>query len=150
MEGSAIRYSAKKILVYTTGTFDLFHVGHLNMLKAAKALGDVLIVGVSTDELVQEYKNRRPIIPFEERIRIVSELRCVDICVPQYTRDKFEAWKRLGFDVWVVGDDWYGKPDTEQWKNRLEEVGVRVVFLPYTRSVSSTKIREKLQVAGSG
>lgn len=138
----------KEILVYTAGTYDLFHIGHLNILKAAKSLGDKLIVGVSTDELVEQYKKRPPVIRFEDRIRIVSELKCVDACIPQYSRDKFEAWERLGFDVWVVGDDWYDNPEVQDWKLRLEEVGVRVVFLPYTRSISTTKIREQLLSAG--
>lgn len=133
-----------EIVVYTTGTFDLFHVGHLNILKAAKGLGDRLIVGVSTDELVLKYKHQKPIMPYEERYRIISELRCVDVCIPQYSRDKYEAWRRIGFDVWVCGDDWYEDAEYRELKRRLEAEGVRVVFLPYTKSVSTTRIKELL------
>ena len=95
---------------YTTGVFDMFHVGHLNILRKAKEQCDYLIVGVSTDELVREYKNKTPIIPFEERSEIVRSIDCVDKVIPQVNRDKYEAWKELKFDVMFVGDDWKGKP----------------------------------------
>ena len=93
---------------YTTGVFDMFHVGHLNILRKAKEQCDYLIVGVSTDELVREYKNKTPIIPFEERSEIVRSIDCVDKVIPQVNRDKYEAWKELKFDVMFVGDDWKG------------------------------------------
>ncbi len=132
---------AKPIVVYATGVFDLFHVGHLNLLENARALGDKLIVGVSTDELVEQYKGRRPAVPFEERIRIVRALKCVDACIPQYDLDKYAAWQRLRFDIWVHGDDWYGVEKTMEYKAKLEANGVYVVFLPYTRGVSSSERR---------
>lgn len=132
----------RETVVYTCGAFDLFHVGHLNILEGAKALGDRLIVAVSTDELVGEYKGKKTTVPFEERIRIVSALRCVDCAIPQHERDKFAAWQKVGFDIWVVGDDWYGHEDYMSYKIRLEAVGVRTVFLPYTRHLSSTMRRE--------
>lgn len=91
---------------YTTGVFDLFHVGHLNILRKAKEQCDYLIVGVSTDENVRSYKNKTPIIPFEERIAIVRELRCVDEAVPQTSMNKMEAWEKLHFDALFHGSDW--------------------------------------------
>lgn len=130
--------SRSLVTVYTCGTYDLFHIGHLNILKGARGLGDCLVVAVSTDELVEEYKGRRPVVPYAERIAIVSALECVDVCVPQHDRDKFAAWERIGFDVWVVGDDWYGHEKYMAYKEKFDAVGVRTVFLPYTPSVSST------------
>ena len=103
----------KKIRVgYTSGVYDLFHIGHLNMLRNAKSLCDKLIVGVTTDELVS-YKKKKSVIPFHERIEIVRNIKCVDTVVPQENMDKLTQWKKLKFDVLFVGDDWY---DTEKWK----------------------------------
>ena len=128
---------------YTTGVFDLFHVGHLNMLKNAKAMCDKLIVGVTVDELVA-YKHKKAVIPFEERLEIVRNISCVDVAIPQSTMDKFEAWEKLRFDLMFVGDDWYG---TDKWR-RLErqfgEVGVKIIYFPYTKGTSSTLINETL------
>jgi len=131
------------VVGYTTGVYDLFHVGHLNMLKNASKLCDKLIVGVTVDELVL-YKNKESIIPFDERIQIVSSIKYVDIAIPQKSLDKFEAWKRLKYDILFVGDDWY---ETESWKmyeEKFEETGVRVVYFPYTKGTSSTLIKETL------
>ena len=131
------------IIGYTTGVFDLFHIGHLNMLKNAKAMCDKLIVGVTTDDLVA-YKHKKAVIPFEERLEIVRNIKCVDVAVPQATMDKFEAWKKLRFDVMFVGDDWYG---TEKWKDyerQFNEVGVRIIYFPYTKGTSSTLINQTL------
>ena len=131
------------IIGYTTGVFDLFHIGHLNMLKNAKAMCDKLIVGVTTDDLVA-YKHKKAVIPFEERLEIVRNIKCVDVAVPQTTMDKFEAWKKLRFDVMFVGDDWYG---TEKWKDyerQFNEVGVRIIYFPYTKGTSSTLINQTL------
>ena len=100
----------KKIVGYTTGVFDLFHIGHLNVLKNAKERCDYLIVGVSTDEVVQNYKNKKPIIPFEERMEIVKAIKYVDEVVPQVDMDKFKAWKNIHYDVLFHGDDWKGSP----------------------------------------
>ena len=129
---------------YTTGVFDMFHVGHLNILRRAKEQCDYLIVGVSTDELVKEYKNKTPIIPFEERAEIVESIDCVDKVIPQVNRDKYEAWKELKFDVMFVGDDWKGKPLFMKVEDDFIKVGVEVVYFPYTKDTSSTILREKL------
>lgn len=129
---------------YTTGVFDMFHIGHLNILKRAKEQCDHLIVGVSTDELVQEYKNKKPIIPFEERIEIVQALECVDEVVPQESRDKLLAWKNIKFDVMFVGDDWKGKPLFVKIEDEFKKIGVNIVYFPYTKDTSSTILREKL------
>lgn len=129
---------------YTTGVFDMFHVGHLNIIKKAKEQCDYLIVGVSTDELVQEYKNKKPIIPFNERVEIVQALEYVDKVVPQENRDKFWAWKNLNFDVMFVGDDWKGKPLFIEVEEEFKKVGVDIIYFPYTKDTSSTILREKL------
>lgn len=131
------------IIGYTTGVFDLFHIGHLNMLRNARALCDKLIVGVTTDEAVA-YKNKKAVIPFQERMEIVRSLRCVDAVVVQQDHDKLEAWKRLRFDIVFVGDDWYQAANWQDYEKKLGEVGVRVVYFPYTKGTSSTLINETL------
>ena len=131
---------------YTTGVFDMFHIGHLNILRRAKEQCDYLIVGVSTDELVKEYKNKTPIIPFEERAEIVQSIDCVDRVIAQENRDKYEAWRELKFDVMFVGDDWKGKPLFMKVEEEFKKVGVDVVYFPYTKDTSSTIHREKLNV----
>ena len=128
---------------YTTGVFDLFHVGHLNLLKNAKGLCDKLIVGVTTDELVQ-YKGKRAFIPFEDRIEIVRSIKYVDAAVPQYDMDKLAACKKLGASVLFVGDDWYGTDKWEKYEEELGAEGIQVVYFPYTKGISSTKINEAL------
>ncbi|ELC8351285.1 adenylyltransferase/cytidyltransferase family protein [Clostridium perfringens] len=129
---------------YTTGVFDMFHIGHLNIIKRAKEQCDYLIVGVSTDELVQEYKNKKPIITFYERCEIVKALEYVDKVVAQENRDKFWAWKKLNFDVMFVGDDWKGKSLFVEVEEEFKKVGVDIVYFPYTKDTSSTILREKL------
>ena len=129
---------------YTTGVFDMFHIGHLNILRRAKEQCEYLIVGVSTDELVKEYKNKTPIIPFEERAEIVQSIDCVDRVIAQENRDKYEAWRELKFDVMFVGDDWKGKPLFIKVEEEFKKVGVDVVYFPYTKDTSSTILREKL------
>ena len=131
---------------YTTGDFDMFHIGHLNILRRAKEKCDYLIVGVSTDELVMEYKNKTPIIPFEERAEIVRSIDCVDRVIAQENRDKYAAWRELKFDVMFVGDDWKGKPLFMKVEEEFKKVGVDVVYFPYTKDTSSTILREKLNV----
>lgn len=131
---------------YTTGVFDMFHIGHLNILRRAKEQCDYLIVGVSTDELVKEYKNKTPIIPFEERAEIVQSIDCVDRVIAQENRDKYEAWRELKFDVMFVGDDWKGKPLFMKLEEEFKKVGVDVVYFLYTKDTSSTILREKLNV----
>ena len=137
--------SEKKYKVgYTTGVYDMFHIGHLNILKKAKERCDYLIVGVSTDEVVESYKHRAPIIPFEERIAIIRELRCVDQAVPQVSMDKMEAWKKYHFDALFHGSDWKGSDMYNNMIDQFSKVGVDVVFLPHTEGVSSTLLSEVL------
>lgn len=130
-------------VVYVIGVFDLFHIGHLNILKKAKENCDYLIVGVTVDELVS-YKGAKSVIPFEERIKIVEAIKYVDEVVPQSTMDKMEAWNRLKFNKMFVGSDWKG---SETW-NKLEEdfaqVGVKIEYFPYTQGTSSTHLKNVL------
>ena len=128
---------------YTTGVYDLFHIGHLNLLRKAKAQCDYLIVGVSTDDLV-EYKGKRSVIPFEERKEIVGAIKYVDEVVTQEDMDKLGAWKKYHFDVMFVGDDWKGTDKWNKIEAELAEVGVKVVYFPYTKGTSSTLINETL------
>lgn len=131
------------VIGYTTGVYDLFHIGHLNLLRNARNLCDRLVVGVTTDELVS-YKNKRSVIPFVERLEIVRGCRYVDAVVPQEELDKFEAWKKLRFDILFVGDDWYGSDRWEELEQKFKDAGVRVVYFPYTKGTSSTLINETL------
>lgn len=126
---------------YTAGVYDLFHIGHLNLLQNAKALCDRLIVGVTVDELVA-VKSKSPVIPFSERVQIVRSICYVDAVVPQREMDKYEAWKRLKFDLLFVGDDWYGTSSWKKMESKFKEVGVRVIYFPYTEGTSSTLISE--------
>jgi glycerol-3-phosphate cytidylyltransferase len=128
---------------YTSGVFDLFHIGHLTLLKNAKGLCDKLIVGVTVDELVS-YKNKRAVIPFEERLEIVRSIKYVDAAIPQYDMDKFEMWNKLSFDVMFVGDDWYRSDKWSQLEEKFADVGVRIVYFPYTPGTSSTIINQTL------
>lgn len=134
----------KKIIGYTTGVFDMFHIGHLNLIRRAKERCDYLIVGVSTDELVKEYKGKSPIIPYEERIAIVEAIKYVDEVVPQKNMNKLQAWKNLQFDVLFHGSDWKGSEMYNQLTKDLESVGVKVEFLPHTEGVSSTLLSDVL------
>jgi glycerol-3-phosphate cytidylyltransferase len=138
------RGDEKMVIGYTSGVFDLFHIGHLNLLKNAKGLCDKLIVGVTSDELVA-YKNKKAVIPHQERMEIVRNIKYVDAVVPQYDMDKFKMWERLKFDVMFVGDDWF---ETEKWKKfdeQFKSVGVKIVYFPYTKGVSSTLINDILK-----
>ncbi len=131
------------VIGYTTGVYDLFHIGHLNLLKNAKGLCDKLIVGVTVDELVA-YKNKKSVIPFEERIEIVRSIKYVDAAIPQENIDKFEMWKKLHFDVLFVGDDWYNSERWQELEKNFKQVGVRIVYFPYTKGTSSTLINQTL------
>lgn len=131
------------IVGYTTGVFDLFHVGHVSLLKSARAICDKLIVGVTIDELVM-YKHKRAVIPFDERMTVVQSCRYVDVVVPQDSMDKKNAWDRYKFDVMFVGDDWF---QNEKWKDFEKEfgaLGVKIIYMPYTKGTSSTLINETL------
>lgn len=134
----------KKIIGYTTGVFDLFHIGHLNILKRARERCDYLIVGVSTDELVLQYKHKTPIIPYSERADIVAAIRYVDEVVPQESRDKMAAYDKYKFDVMFVGDDWKGSALFSEVEAQLAVHGSRVEYFPYTKGTSSTMLTEIL------
>ena len=129
---------------YTTGVYDMFHIGHLNILKRAKEQCEFLIVGVSTDELVEKYKHKTPIIPFEERMAIVAAIKYVDQVVPQFNMDKFEAWEQIHFNALFHGDDWKGSYMYNEIENKFKKIGVDMVFLPHTDGTSSTLLSEKL------
>lgn len=135
----------KRIIGYTTGVFDMFHIGHLNILKRAKAQCDYLIVGVSTDELVVEYKHHRPIIPFAERLAVVEAIKYVDAVVPQKSMDKFEAWQRLSYHRLFHGNDWKGSAMYNEVEQRLKSVGVEIIYFPYTKGTSSSQLGETLR-----
>lgn len=142
---------AKKYKIgYTTGVYDMFHIGHLNLLRRAKEQCDYLIVGVSTDECVKTYKHKTPVIPFEDRKAIVEAIQYVDEVVPQENMDKFEAWQKRHFDVLFHGDDWKGSAMYNEIEAKLKAHGVEFVYFPYTKKISSTKLRETLQKGTTG
>ena len=134
-----------KVIGYTQGTYDMFHIGHLNLIKNAKRRCNYLIVGVNTDELVQSYKNKKPIVPLAERAEIVRAIKYVDEVIVTDTLDKKEVWDRIRFDEIYIGDDWKGNARWEQTGKELAELGAKLVFLPYTKDTSSTMLREKLK-----
>ena len=127
----------KKTVVYTSGTFDMLHINHLRLIEYARGLGDILIVGVNTDELVNSYKST-PMIPFEERIALMRAIKGPDLVIPQHSLDHTDKVKKLHMDIFVVGDDWVGKYDY------LEKMGVTVVYTPYGKGVSSTSLKKKI------
>ncbi|GFI40947.1 adenylyltransferase/cytidyltransferase family protein [Thomasclavelia cocleata] len=129
---------------YTTGVYDMFHIGHLNVLNNAKKHCDYLLVGVSTDELVLDYKNKKPIIPFNERKQIVENIKCVDEVVGQENMNKLLALLKYGCDVVFVGDDWKGTEKWNKYEEEFNEHGIDVVYLPYTKGTSSTTLRAVL------
>ncbi len=132
------------IIGYTTGVYDMFHIGHLNILKRAKEQCDYLIVGVSTDELVRNDKNKTPIIPFHERCAIVEAIKYVDKVVPQSNKNKFEAWEQYQFNKMFVGSDWKGTPQWEAFEKQFTPVGVEIIYLDHTDGISSTILRDRL------
>ena len=134
------------IIGYTTGVYDLFHIGHLNLLKNAKGMCDKLIVGVTVDELVA-YKGKKAMIPFEDRIEIVRSIKYVDAAVPQYDMDKLTACKTLGATIMFVGDDGYGTEKWQQYEKDFAANGIRIMYFPYTKGISSTRITQALHQA---
>lgn len=132
------------IIGYTTGVYDLFHIGHLNLLKNAKGMCDKLIVGVTVDDLVA-YKGKKAMIPFEDRIEIVRSIKYVDAAVPQYDMDKLKACKKLGATMLFVGDDWYATDKWQEYEKQFKENGIKIVYFPYTKGVSSTAITTALK-----
>lgn len=136
--------SRNPIVGYTTGVYDLFHIGHVNLLRAAAQRCDRLIVGVTTDELSLARKGKTPVIPFGERVEILSSLRWVDEVAPQTSMDKLAAWRDHRFDKMFVGSDWQGTPSWQDYEEEFRPFGVSVVYLPYTPTTSSTILREAL------
>jgi glycerol-3-phosphate cytidylyltransferase len=132
---------------YTTGIFDLIHIGHLNLLERAKENCEQLIVGVTTDELAFALKGRRPVIPFNERLRLVSALKCVDLAVAECEDDKFIYFKDFQFDIIFKGDDWRGSEKWGRIQKQANDLGVVIEFLPYTRTQSSSQIIEKIRLS---
>ena len=130
---------------YTTGVFDLFHVGHLNILRRAKEQCEYLIVGVSTDELVAAYKGRAPVIPFEERMKIVRAIRYVDEVIPQRSIDKRDALQNVRFDVMFHGNDWKGSPLWNEIEKCFRAANIDIVYFPYTKNTSSALLAEAVR-----
>lgn len=131
------------VIGYTAGVYDLFHIGHLNLLKNAKGLCDKLIVGVTTDDLVT-YKGKKAVIPFEDRIEIIRNIKFVDAAVPQSDMDKLTMCKKLGASILFVGDDWYGTEKWEDYQKEFSAAGIKIVYFPYTKGISSTIINNTL------
>lgn len=132
---------------YTQGVYDMFHIGHLNLLNAAKKYCDYLIVGVNSDELVQNYKGKVPIINQQERKIIIENIKAVDEAVIVDTLDKEQVLEKIKFDAIFIGDDWKGHPRWEETRIKMGEKGVNVVFLPHTPNISSTFLRDKEDAA---
>lgn len=133
-----------KIIGYTTGVYDMFHIGHLNIIQRAKAQCDYLIVGVSTDELVQREKGKQPVISYEERTAIVSAIKYVDKVVPQTSKNKMEAWEKYHFNKMFVGSDWQGTSLWQEFEKQFKPLNVDIVYLPHTDGISSTKLKSIL------
>ena len=131
---------------YTTGVYDMFHIGHLNVIRRAKELCDYLIVGVSTDELVQKDKGKTPVIPFKERMEIVASIKYVDKVVPQFDKNKLAAWEKYHFNKMFVGSDWCGTPQWKKFEEQFFPLGVEIVYLPHTDGISSTEIVQRIKM----
>ena len=132
------------VIGYTTGVYDMFHIGHLNIIKHAKEQCDYLIVGVSTDELVLKEKNKRPIISFSERWAIVEAIKYVDKVVPQYDKNKYSAWEKYHFNKMFVGSDWKGTLQWNEFEKQFGPLNVEIVYLDHTEGISSTILRDRL------
>lgn len=137
--------SKKYKIGYTTGVYDLFHIGHLNVLRNAKEQCEYLIVGVSTDELVKKEKNKTPVIPYEERVAIIEGIRYTDEVVPQENKNKLAAYEKYHFDAMFVGSDWEGTPQWKKYEEQFASLGVDIVYLPHTDGTSSTMLTEILR-----
>lgn len=133
-----------KTIGYISGVFDLFHIGHLNILINSKSMCDHLIVGVTVDDLVA-YKNKKAVIPFQERLEIVRSIKYVDATIAQESMDKFKMWEKLKFDILFVGDDWFETPKWKEIEEQFKDVNVKVIYFPYTKSTSSTMLNNTLK-----
>lgn len=131
------------IIGYTTGVYDLFHIGHLNLFKNAKGMCDKLVVGVTVDELVA-YKGKKAMIPFEDRLELVRSCKYVDAAIPQYDMNKLETCKKIGASYLFVGDDWYGTEKWNKYEEEFKKENIKIIYFPYTKGISSTKITEAL------
>ncbi|MEH2957673.1 adenylyltransferase/cytidyltransferase family protein [Candidatus Merdisoma sp. JLR.KK006] len=134
-----------KIIGYTTGVYDMFHIGHLNIIRSAKEQCDFLIVGVSTDELVKHEKNKTPIIPYKERADIIASIKYVDLVVPQLDKNKLSAWEKYHFNKMFVGSDWKGTEQWERYEKQFSPLGVEIIYLPHTDGVSSTELTKVIK-----
>lgn len=134
----------KQIVVLACGVWDLFHIGHLNLIRNAKSIGDKLIVAVSTDACVKREKGKIPVIPYKDRVEIIRALKYVDCVIPQYIYDKTKLIKTLKPDILIAGDDW----DRLQGQEILKKMGGRIFFLPYTKTISTTGLIKKIQKYG--
>jgi glycerol-3-phosphate cytidylyltransferase len=130
---------------YAPGVYDLFHIGHLNVLRNSRQFCDHLIAGVVSDDLAQRVKGLRPVVPLEERLEIVQAIRFVDEAVIEDLPHKLEMWERLRFDVIIKGDDWKGTDKGDKLEADFAAVGVEVAYLPYTQRTSSTMLRRMLE-----
>lgn len=133
------------IIGYTSGVYDLFHVGHLNLLNNAKKMCDKLIVGVTTDELMLDYKKKQSVIPYKERSEIVANIKSVDVVVPQDTMNKIDAWQKLKFNMMFVGDDWHNTSKWNEIEVELQRKNIKIVYFPYTKGTSSTLVNQTLE-----
>jgi glycerol-3-phosphate cytidylyltransferase len=134
-----------EIIGYTSGVFDLFHIGHLNILKNAKSLCDYLVVGVTTDEVAALMKGRKPIIPFEERLEIVDSIKYVDKVVAKISTNNLLAFEQIHFNVFFKGDDWKDTPKGIELERIFKPYGVSIQYFPYTKHTSSTILRNILE-----
>ncbi len=130
---------------YAPGVYDMFHIGHLNILRQAAARCDRLVAGVVSDEMAERAKGRRPVIPFPERLEIVGAIDCVDEVWPETLPDKLDTWERVRFDILFKGDDWRGTPKGRKLEADFAVVGVEIVYFPYTLHTSSTLLRAALE-----
>ena len=133
---------------YTCGVFDLFHIGHLNLLERSKEMCDILIVGVCDDNYVRMVKGKEPITACEDRVRILKALKCVDdaqLVDIETTNDKMLAWNRFKFDVLFSGDDWKGSDRYKKTEEQFKELGVSIEYFPYTKGISTSQIKENMK-----
>lgn len=130
---------------YAAGAFDLFHIGHLNILRQAKAHCDYLIAGVVSDERLIQTKGRAPVVPLAERMEIVAHISYVDQVYAETLPDKLQVWEELGFNTFFKGDDWKGSARGQDLEERFGQVGVKVIYFPYTQQTSSSQLRAALE-----